>query len=367
MLKGCLKTVLFFVCAALIAQPTVIAQGGNPAGPTGQQTDRNRTPKLTAEQQAAQQRAALEPVKRQRLAQQAFATQNVTARRINQPEGFPLDPAHDKYVNELLEYWQQNSQRVEKYKCGFKRFEYDPVIVGWRDPATRRLAAHTIKWGEIRFAAPDRARYETTKIVKFKQPPQEPGGEAAYEESNDEGAQERWVCDGKSIFDFEFSNKRLYETELPKELQGNVAESPLPFIFGANKDQIIRRYWVRSVTPDGVDNEYWLEMFPKRIDDARTYSKLEVIIAREDFLPKAMHLYSPQYDPSKGNEASQYFMFENREVNSQLAKFQDFFGAFVRPRVPLGWKKVNTQVVHTQRQAATQEAEQPVQRPATRR
>jgi TIGR03009 family protein len=353
-----------------------IAQNGNQGNAAQRQTGRTTAPQLTAEQQSAMQRAASEtPAQRNKAQQTLDIAQNPLSlvssgtqqQNITQPEGFPLEPAHDKYVNELLEYWQQNSQRVEKYKCGFKRFEYDPVIVGWRDPSSKRLAAHTIKWGEIRFAAPDRARYETTKIVKFKKPPEQPGGDADYEESDEEGTQERWVCDGKSIFDFDFENKRLYETELPKEMQGNIAESPLPFIFGANKDQITQRYWVRSVTPDGVQDEYWLEMYPKRIQDARAYSKLEVIIARDDFLPKAMHLYSPQYDPAKGNEASQYFMFENREVNSQLAKFQDFFGAFVRPRVPFGWKRVNTQV-EMRRQAESPKTQLPAeQTPPTRR
>ncbi len=172
MLKGWMNTVLVFACAVLAAHSTVQAQVANQqnSGNATQQPAGQATyPQLTAAQKAAQQRAAREPAAQQRLAQQAFAQQNSAPQKIIQPEGFPLDANHEKYVSELLEYWQQNSQRVEKYKCGFKRFEYDPVVVGWRDPTTKRLAAHTVKWGEIRFAAPDRARYETTKIIQFNQ------------------------------------------------------------------------------------------------------------------------------------------------------------------------------------------------------
>ena len=134
-------------------------------------------------------------------------------------------------------------------------------------------------------------------------------------------------------------------------MQGNVAESPLPFIFGAEKKVIQERYWVRSATPEGVQDEYWLELYPKRIQDARTYSKIELVIARKDFLPSAMHLYSANYDPARGDETSTYFQFQDRELNNQLFKLQDFFGAFVRPSVPLGWKRVDTQVESSPRQA----------------
>ncbi len=375
MLNGWMKTVLLFSCATIVCPINgyaIVQVATNQATAVQQQNRQYNTPQLTPEQLAAQQRAALESRVQQQQAQQAYAnrddSQQSTASnqgaqvfpgelanppRIIQPAGFPLEPAHVKYVNDLLDYWENNSKKVEKYKCDFLRYEYDTDSVNWRDPQSNRLAAHKITQGEIRFAAPDRARYETTKVMQFFKPPQQPGDQAEYKEADDQTAQERWICDGKSLFDFDFTTKRLYETKIPPEMQGNVAESPLPFIFGAEKKVILDRYWVRSVTPNGVENEYWLELFPKQTKDARNYSKIEVIIAKEDFLPKAMHLYSAGYDPSKGNENSRYFLFENREVNSQLAKFQDFFGGFVRPRVPFGWERVDTQVGVPQRQAAS--------------
>ena len=344
---------------------------------TNQQGRQYNTPQLSAEQQAAQQRAAQESANQQLRAQQAYAAQNgvpnnrlqenlaqvsdAGPQRVIQPPGFPLEPAHVKYVDDLLTYWEQNSKRVAKYKCDFLRYEYDTDNVNWRDPQTNRLAAFKITKGEIRFAAPDRARYETNKVMQFFKPPQKPGEQAEYKETGDQTVQERWICDGKSLYDFDFSTKRLYVTHIPEDMQGNVAESPLPFIFGAEKKVILDRYWVRSVTPVSVENEYWLELYPKQIKDARIYSKIEIVIAREGFLPKAMHLYSAGYDPKRGNESSRYFLFENREVNSQLAKISDFFNVFVQPRLPIGWERVNTDVGQTtQRQAATPSEKQPL-------
>ena len=303
-----------------------------------------RQVQLTPEQRAAHQKAAMESQAQQRAAQQAYAS-----KRVIEPKGFPLSAEHTKYVNDLLGYWEQNSNAVEKYRCNFRRFTYDTGVVAWRDPNSNQLAAHSVAMGEIRFAAPDRARYETNRVLTFNKPPQQPGGEADYKEFEGEAALERWICDGKKIYDFDFENKRINQTALPIEMQGNISESPLPFIFGGKRAEVLQRYWVRSATPKGVEDEYWLELYPKRIEDSRLYSKIELVIAKEDFLPKALHKYGPQYDPTKGNEASEYFTFESREVNNQLDRFSDFVGFFVKPRLPgLNWKRVELRPGGTQ-------------------
>jgi hypothetical protein len=121
----------------------------------------------------------------------------------------------------------------------------------------------------------------------------------------------------------------------------------MPFLFGAKKSQILDRYWVR-VIPQDSETEYYLEAYPKRIDDARLYSKIEIVLAREDFLPKAMHVYSPQYNPAKGNFQSRYFAFNDRSVNDQLSRIQDFFGVFVRPKTDIGWKRVSRMALQGQ-------------------
>ncbi|MFK7769391.1 MAG: hypothetical protein AB8B55_19365 [Mariniblastus sp.] len=357
-----------FACAILFSVPAIAQnqyqsgnqgrqqyqqQGGQQAGQAnnGQTGQAQYVPKVTPQQLAAQQQAAqaAQPTKaeleRRAAEYAAWQAQQAAAKAppkaLNMPEGFPLSAEHAEYVGKLLDFWETNSKKVEKYKCQFMRYSYD-ADVGYRDPKTKRLAAQTIALGEIRFATPDRARYETTRVTAFSKPPQVPGGEAEYKEVEGDEAVERWITDGKRIYEFDAPSKILYDSEIPKRLQGNVAESPLPFLFGVDKKELLNRYWVRYVAPpENVTDEYWLELFPKRIEDARNYKKIEVTIARADFLPKAMHLYSPQYDPAKGNESSQYFLFENRQVNSGLAKIADFFGGFVTPRLPRGWTRVD--------------------------
>lgn len=364
MLNGWIKSVFVVACAAIFASSPVhgLAQV-NSQSTANQQGGQYTTPRLTPEQQAAQQRAAMESRTQQQRAQQDYAQQatqqnqpnssngatlgvllpNGGPQQIIQPKGFPLAPAHADFVDKLLSHWENNSKQIEKYKCGFRRYDYDRSIVEWRD-ANNRLAAHSVVMGQIRFAAPERAHYETTQVLDFVRPPQQPGAQADYLESKDPDY-EKWICDGKSTYQFDFKNSRLLETKIPVGMQGNVAESPLPFIFGAEKKAVMERYWVRYIQPTaGIENEYWLELFPKRASDAQNYSKIELIIAREDFLPKAMHIYSAQYNPAAGNETSRYFAFENREVNNQLTKLGDFLGVFIKPRLPFGWTRVILEV-----------------------
>ncbi len=377
MLNGC-KTSVLFCSLILLAGPVFAAQNSGPAGQTqnnqasvygnsaqtsgysGQASQYQQSPSqsqsssnssvvpLTAQQQAAVEQAARNTLQQQSLA----ADQQPEVQPPRQP--FPdLPPEEVDYLYKFLDHWEQQSDKVKQYVCGFRRFEYDSARVNYRNPTTQQLAAATVAFGEIRYAEPDKGSYETSEIYDFAGPPKAAGEDADYEVRKEEGGKEKWICDGRNIYEFDFENKRLYETEIPAELQGQgIVNSPIPFLFGANRSQILDRYWVRIV-PKNDQTIFWLEAYPKRIEDARLYSKIEVIISQKDFLPEGMHVYSPHYDPKKNNFESRYFAFENRQINGQLSAFKDFFGHFVRPQTPVlqGWKRVKRTPLHDQAQA----------------
>ncbi|MFN9247308.1 MAG: hypothetical protein ACK6DS_09605, partial [Planctomycetota bacterium] len=241
----------------------------------------------------AQQPAGNTPADYQALQKQA--TQQATANQGGQPpEGFDnLTPEHLSYIERLLEYWEKSSAQVKRCECDFERWDYDASIVATRNPADNRLVAHRFVRGKIRFSSPDQAQYESTEMWSY----QDPKAENPYVQLTGEGDREKWICDGSGIYEFDFANRRLYETKIPPSQAGKgLLDGPLPFLFGANKDQILSRYWLRIATPQGVENEYWLVAVPKRQEDARTYSKVEIILAREDFLPKSLHIFSVNYD-----------------------------------------------------------------------
>ena len=98
-----------------------------------------------------------------------------------------------------LQAWQQHSNRVKNFRASFVRFEYDLVF----GPADKPRYVDT---GAIAFGAPDKGMFSVEKP-----------------------RQEYWVCDGKSIFEYDYAKKRVTEYRLPPELQGKqITNGPLP-------------------------------------------------------------------------------------------------------------------------------------------
>ena len=263
------------------------------------------------------------------------------------PEGFPLSKEHQEYLAKVLDYWQHKSSTIKRSTASFRSWEYDPQLCQFRDPKTNKLVAHKIQDGKIRFANPDKGQYEVEQMWVFE-PKKDANGQLqpAYNASQSKSGLEKWICDGKSIYEYDFQDSRLYETEIPAQLRGNeIVNSPLPFfLFGAKKELMLNRYWLRPVTPRSAKNEIWLEAYPKTLTDARNYKKLEIILSTEDWLPRSLHIYSPNYDIAK-NPQSRAYEFRDRRMNGQLTAIQDFFKVFVRPQKPLGWTWVKRDVV----------------------
>ena len=276
-----------------------------------------------------------------------------------------LGADHIQFLNDLLDHWQSKSSDVKRYQCDFIRFDYEPIVVNWRDPQTNRLAAASIMTGEIRFAAPDRACYQTTQVYDFEKPPEQPGQDPSYKPREESHQREKWICDGKAIYEFDYENKKLYETDIPPEMQGQgLINSPLPFLFGATKEDILNRFWVRVTTPNGVENEYWLEAYPKRIEDARNYKKLDLVLSRDElFLPIMIQIYAPNYNPKENKEVSRVFEFKNRRVNDKLTGIQNFLGWFVRPRLPMGFDRVKKNGLQPHQQFDPSKLQRPAQLP----
>jgi TIGR03009 family protein len=261
------------------------------------------------------------------------------------PPGFPLDPQMQAYIEQLLAYWENTSSQVTHYQCNFRRWHYDHSICNYRNPQTGHLAAATISSGTIRYRQPDKGMYEVNEKYAFDGPPPAEGKDPVYirraldpKNYPDYPENEKWLCDGKAIFEYDYSTKRLYESRLPPEVQGEgLKNSPLPFVFGAKAVDLLDRYWIRDITPAHLKDQYWLEAWPKRASDAQAYSRIEIHLSREPFLPIAIHMYAANYDP-KTNPALMAFEFEERQINGTLASLLDPF--FIRPTTPLGWERV---------------------------
>lgn len=272
-----------------------------------------------------------------------YVANNAAARAAAPPRApFQITAEHARYLDSVLNYWEESSSKIQVYECNFTRWQYDPVFARVVDPKTGHLMAKTIASGVIKYADPDKGLYEVEKQYRLV-PPRDRGDRPTYAPAGEIGL-EKWICDGKAVFEFDYPRKRLVERPLPDEMQGkSIAEGPLPFLFGAKAEQIKNRYWVRVITPQGAKDEYWLEVHPKRQEDAARYKKVEVILSKEPFLPKAIHIYDVNYDPRQ-NPARSSFAFENRKINpsdllGRLDLLKLFHKEFFRPDTPGGWEK----------------------------
>ena len=269
-----------------------------------------------------------------------------------------LQPKEAQRLNEILRFWEERSQKVKNYQCQFHRWEYDAVF-GPKEPNTAKAYSR----GSIKYGAPDRGMFRVDEIGYHK-PAEKPGGKPTYPMQAVEHL-EHWICDGRSVFEYNAQLKQLVEHPLPPELQGkSISEGPLPFLFGATAQQLHERYWLREKQPPkDVKGEYWLEARPKRRKEAADFSAAVVILDEALFLPKALRIYLPNGGPGQ-NQSYTSYEFKDRQVNDLINGLKDFTNNFVRPETPKGWQKVVDQLpLDAAPQTADKRNDQPAQPP----
>ncbi|HEY6565778.1 MAG TPA: TIGR03009 domain-containing protein [Pirellulaceae bacterium] len=244
---------------------------------------------------------------------------------------FVLNPQQEQRLKLLLHHWENESRKVKTFSCRFERYTYDTVFGPPRDPKS-------IHEGVIRYSAPDKGEFRVEGIREYA-PPKEEGGAPQYIPRGADDA-EHWICDGFSVFELNGKVKQLIERKLPPHMQGReIAEGPLPFIFGATQAKIEARYWLRELVPPADRAEYCFEAYPRRAEDALSFQRVRVILDQRRFLPQALEVFPPGYDGVR-NLSREVYRFDHHEVNSLVQNAQQFLHQFISPKVPRGWKKV---------------------------
>ncbi len=300
------------LCATIFAAPALAQQAGVPAGGVPRMA-RNTNP-----------RGAVPANGVPRGANRA----GPVAGNPLQPEWYPLSANSQQYLDKVLGYWEFKSSQIKRYRCNFRRWEYDPVF-------GPKNTFKTFSKGVVKYWAPDKGLFKVEKMSQYVAPAT-PGGKSTYKAAQ-QSMYEHWVCDGEWVYQFDYQEKKLVQTQLPPELRGKaIAKGPLPFLFNAKADDIKRRFWLHVITPPSAKGEYWLEAVPKSAEDAANFKKVHVIIDEADYLPKAMIVFDPNQAASKTT-----FEFSDREVNFSIlaAQLNLFHREFFEPAVPKGWVK----------------------------
>lgn len=230
---------------------------------------------------------------------------------------FVLSPQEEAQVDQALAQWERRNQQIKTFDSQFKRWSYDVVFADPQKP----LQPKFVEIGTLKYAAPDKGLFRLDKEERD-------GKELPI----DNARAEHWVCDGRSVYEYNPAKKQVIEHKLPPELRGKaIANSPLPFLFGAEAKNLKQRYFIRLVTPQDVQGQTWFEAYPRFQGDAANFHRAIFIITTQGMLPYALRIEQPN---GKNHMVYQFF---DVTVNDKWRMFQ---GDPFRPFTPFGWQFV---------------------------
>jgi TIGR03009 family protein len=245
-----------------------------------------------------------------------------------------LTPQQQAELDWVLKRWEEHGAEVKTFECKFTRFDWD---LTWR----KDQPMHVVR-GEIKYAAPDKGMFRVDgEIVDFHWS----GGEATGGRFVKGQRAEHWVCDGRSVFEYDFQQKRLVEHRLPPEVQGQAMSStPLPFLFGAKAEELKQRYFLRVDALDQGNDQVWLEAYPKYQADAANFRRATLILTLSDMQPFALETVLPH------GRARTVYQLHKPKVNAvnPLDPLNVFGDNWLNVRTPPGWKRVVEEVPESQ-------------------
>lgn len=235
----------------------------------------------------------MEPVARPATAPQAII-----------PPQFQLTPEQQDYVDRVLIAWERYGDQVKTFEAKFTLRTYGSVFDNGQEPKPQL--------GILKYEKPDKGYFEIT------------------------GSQpEKWICDGMSLFQYEFTKKELTQHVLPPEERGqSIQNGPLPFLFGAKAAMLKQRYWIRALpSPETAKDQIWLQAFSKYPRDAADFSHAEMIVSAKNMHPIGIQLHLPNGKTIKS------YAFQDVVINDKNP-LNFFKGDPFKPQLPLGWTKV---------------------------
>ncbi len=276
-----LAIIVFFVAVFFVPRTVAVAQQHQQPRPLGQP----RTP----------------------VGQQPRPSGAERPRQIRPP--FVLTQPEQQHIDQLLAAWEAKNNKIETFSSTVYYYTYNTVY-GPRDGKPMYVDE-----GEVKFKRPDKGLFHIKGDRQVK-----------------------WVCDGKSVFEYKYQDRQLSEYKLPPDLQGKAIEDgPLPFIFTATAQKMKRRFWMRAVLPPpGIKDQHWIEAVPRHQLDAASFRQVSISLAAKDLSLVAIQTFDTSYD-GKENKNRKVYVFKDIVINDPLGflKFDPFAA-----RTPFGWRKV---------------------------
>ncbi|MCG8651064.1 MAG: TIGR03009 domain-containing protein [Pirellulales bacterium] len=239
----------------------------------------------------------------------------------------PLSPAAQAQLQQLLQSWEQQSKGTKTLDCKFRRWHYDNF-------GAPRGIHTTYADGVIKYAAPDKGLFRVDNLLFFKKMV----GNQPQFGPIEEKFGEHWICTGEELYEMDRSKKECRIQDLPPEIRGQqIFNSPLPFVFNLDAQQIQQRFWVRLVQPPQGQNVHLVEAWPKYQEDRAQYKVVRIALDKKTFLPNALIMYAPNFHEKHAPKWDHY-EFTDIKRNKILQGINQFINHFIPEKPPGDWK-----------------------------
>lgn len=309
----------------LISFPPLVGLAQQPGSTPQQQQSAQELFQRAQQQQQEMTEAGKEAPTLVMTAQAAIAAGAAQAAKV------PFDPLtkeQSDYLDVVLNTWEQRTGRIQQYQCTLSRWQYDPSI----DPNSPAI----IDKGVLQYAKPDKGLFR----IDSRQALVKKGPEPEYRASDKYG--EYWICDGEYIHIRDRNEMKALKVQLaPEQRHQGIHKSPLPFLFGVKADEIKQRYWIRPVKPPAGSTDVWLEAWPKQLDDAGNYSRVQVVLDPQEVLPKALIVFLPHWEAQFPHREVYEFTDRKQEWNLlDTMKQKLFMKDFIETNLPSSWQVI---------------------------
>ena len=201
-------------------------------------------------------------------------------------------------IESLLPEWEAKSSQIQYLEGKFILTQYDEIY-----------QTQTMANGEFWYQSPDKGRmdFHPLNLSKFPKDPKTgkvinpkkvgPNGAPYVVKPHSE---ERWVCTGEKILQIQDDVKQYVEIVIQAQYRGeSIKNSPLPFLFGLSKEEAKSRYLLNlgamhRKTVAGCDVPvFHIVALPLRAEDASEWSRAEVLLRTDNFLPFSIRTNDP--------------------------------------------------------------------------
>jgi TIGR03009 family protein len=261
------------------------------------------------------------------------------------PPGYKITPE----LEALLTAWEKQSQNMQRLNGDFRLYTYDEVFQ-METRAVGKFWYQSPDKGRMDFEKSDLTRVAKDKSGRLINPALKGPNGLPYEVKN--RSLETWCCNGNEILQVFHEDKTFNRISIPQQYQGeSIKESPLPFLFGLKKAEANERYLMQigpmnGKIPGGGYKVPCIHViaYPLREQDSREWSKAEVLLDSQTFLPQSIQTTDP------AGTSRNVYAFAAIEVNARWL-FKDPF------TVPVsGYKLILNESAKPQQQSSVPNA-----------